>query len=437
MQAVKRLSLYLFLGLLAYMPLHIFLSTWLGTTFGALEFAKAAKDVVLVVGFLAAVVAAGKKGLLRGWLVYLILAYAALTLLLALLKPTETDAEILGVVYNTRFLLFFLYAAVLSRLFDRTELRRAALRAVLAAATVVLFFGVIQYTVLPDDALRHVGYTRGNGVLPAFFIDDKPDLERAMSTLRDPNSFGSYIIIVASLALAALLRKRAPKQLTVGLLALSGLSLLYTFSRSAWLGMAAAALTVIALHYGPRGKEALNKRGKQIGFIAAGLVIVGLASLYTMRNTYLVQNVIFHADESTVLEDPNQLRSRFFRESVEEIVEQPLGHGPGTAGLASIKNESQGVRLTENYYLQIAQESGMVGLVLFLAIVGLVGWQLFHLASRSPGSTLALALFASLVGLSITNLFVHIWSNEAVAYTWWGLAGLSIMKSDKPAKGRR
>ena len=131
--------------------------------------------------------------------------------------------------------------------------------------------------------------------------------------------------------------------------------------------------------------------------------------------------MVFHADESTVLEDPNQLRARFWQESIEDIVQNPFGSGPGTAGLASIKNDVQGIILNENYYLQIGTEVGVVGLAIFLAILATTAYRLWGVQGIA-----AAGLFASFIGLAFTNALVHIWSNEAVAYTWWGLAGLGI-----------
>ena len=58
-----------------------------------------------------------------------------------------------------------------------------------------------------------------------------------MSTLRDPNSLGSYIIIIGSLALAGLLKLKnlGAKKAAQGVIALCVLCLWFTFSRSAWI----------------------------------------------------------------------------------------------------------------------------------------------------------------------------------------------------------
>jgi O-antigen ligase len=165
--------------------------------------------------------------------------------------------------------------------------------------------------------------------------------------------------------------------------------------------------------------------------IVAGVVLLVLAgAAVSAKDTYFVQNVIFHADESTVLEDPNELRVRFWSESWQSAVTDPLGHGPGTAGLASIRNDVQGTVLNENYYLQILYEVGFVGLLLLLAIIGVVGLLLYN-TFRHEKNTVALGVLAALAGLLVTNFLVHIWSNEAVAYTFWALAGLYVVAVKK------
>lgn len=421
-------GLYIFYGLLAYMPLHILLSTWVGTSFGVLEAAKVLKDVVLVGGFLIVLLSSAHKSwfrqLAKSKFVWAILLYALWTLILAMVRPTDQDAEILGVVYNLRFLVFFLYGFLLARLHDTDSVRRMSVRIVLVAGAIVVGFGLIQYTVLPDDALRHLGYQRANGVLPAFFIDDKPDLERVMSTLRDPNSLGSYLIIIAPLAAAGLFvykiarDKLAPSLLLAG----SVFCLWFTFSRSAWLGFVAAMVVFFLLTDSTLKIELYKRKAVLIPGLVIALAMV-LAGLVAYKDSYLVQNVILHADQSTVLEDPNELRIRFFRESLEGIKDDPVGSGPGTAGLASIRNDKQGTELNENYYLQIASEVGIIGLGLFMAILLAAGRRLYDMRHDSY---IACALLASFAGLLITNFLVHIWASEAVTYTWWGLAALTI-----------
>lgn len=421
-QKALSITLVIFLGLLAYMPLHIFLSTLIGANVGGLAILKVLKDVVALIGFMTVLAISLRKPWFKGWirqkLVILIVVYTSLTVLMAVIKPTDQDAEILGVAYNLRFPMFLLYGWLLSQHLSVVMIRAKAIKTVLASSIVVVLFGIFQYVFLPNNALTHLGFTTANGVFPVFFIDNKPDLERVMSTLRDPNSLGSYLIIILSLITAKLATGKKKQR---RLLAIYGLAtilcLLFTFSRSALLGL--VATVVLGLVYASH-RFGLQRYTRSIGLVLGIGIILSTGGLVVARNTYFVRNTIFHSDAATVEEDPNQLRLRFFKESIQDIKDNPVGRGPGTAGLASIKNKIQGTVLTENYYLQIAIEVGVVGLLLFLAILILVYRRLLFCKSDPA----VIALIASFTGLAVTNLLVHIWSNEAVAYTWWGLAGL-------------
>lgn len=425
MKRLRKPAEWIILGLLAYIPFHVLLSTWLGTSFGALTAAKIAKDVIALAGFLLAAVAVSKMDLRRlaaDKLMWLIGGYGLLTIILAIMRPTEQDAEVLGVVYNLRFLVFFLYGLLVMSWQKDNLLLKKALKIILVAGLIVSLLGVFQYLLLPDAALQSVGYSKQNGTPAAFFIDDKPNLERVMSTLKDPNSLGSYLIIITALVAALALRaKEKLRQKYLIIILLCTVCLWLTFSRGAVLGLVLAIAALTALQ--PGSRKYLGKYKKVIAISLVTLLIVVTGGLTIFKDSYVVRNVIFHADEQTVLEDPNELRLRFWRESISGIADDPFGSGPGTAGLASIRNQAQGTELNENYYLQIASEIGIAGLLLFIAIIAVLTKRLYGLRELP----IARGLLASLIGLLFTSLLIHTWSNEAIAYVWWGLAGLVVV----------
>lgn len=425
---LAKASHYLFAGLLIYMPFHILLSTWAGTTFNILPAAKIFKDLVLVLAAALVIPAVAEKRLHRQFLkspiVILGLAFGFLNLLLFLLKPTDLDAALVGLTYNTRFIVFMLLALALVWVGEIKTSYKAA-RFILTSAAATIVFGLLQYFVLPSDFLTHLGYARENGVLPAFFIDDKPDLPRIMSTLRDPNSFGSYLLIPFSLGLSLAAFKQVKSWYIWALLSGTLACSVLTFSRSAWAGAAIVIGAVVLGSFKQLGAK--TKKIYLVGIIATALLALSATAL---RHTYLFKNVVFHADEQTVLADPNELRLSVWRDSVNKIAKNPLGGGPGTAGLASIKNDQSGTSLNENYYLQVGQETGVLGLALFIGIIFLCFKFLWQQIKKTP-DYLALALIASLAALSFTNLLVHIWANEAVAFTWWGLFGIYYARKSR------
>lgn len=150
-----------------------------------------------------------------------------------------------------------------------------------------------------------------------------------------------------------------------------------------------------------------------------------MVGVLALRNTYVFKNVILHSDESTVLADPNELRVQLQRDALYEIADDPEGHGPGRAGLVAIGHPKGGV-LTENYYLQIGYEVGVIGLLLFLVLLAVT---VRKVSEQKSGSILGLSIFTSFWAYAFVALLIHLWSNEAVAAQWWLLAGVVIAKN--------
>lgn len=440
-----RLSYFLFLismFFIVYMPLHVFIAQSASLLTGGLSVWKAGKDVLIVLLVPLLLATAYRRNLFKGkyfWHFALGGAYVLIHLLFVLFDSgDDTYSAIVGSVYNSRLLAFLLLGLVVgtAKLGER-YLKWLLTLAVLIASAVALF-GVLQYF-LPPDLLTHVGYSLERGVKPLFFIDDKPDFPRVMSTLKDPNSLGAYLIAPILLCGYSYFKRQVNEKLFIRpfkqgtLLCLTGIMLLalgLTFSRGAVIAM---TLSTVTLLYIVTGQRVLSFVKKRWIYILASLLLV-LFFAFLIRNTYVFQNVFFHADQATVLEDPNELRVSLFRNVVDDIGRTPLGHGPGTAGLVSINNPKGGV-LTENYYVQIAYEVGWLGLTLFVAILSLIACQLYKIARKSPASAV---LFASLIGYLFYSLLIHLWSNEAVALQWWLLAGvvLGLSKNDSKKQSK-
>jgi hypothetical protein len=64
----------------------------------------------------------------------------------------------------------------------------------------------------------------------------------------------------------------------------------------------------------------------------------------------------------------------------------------------------------------------MFRLILFVLINVGVGVLLY--ARRDD--PLALSLLASLIGITLINMFSHAWADDTLSYVWWGLAGVAL-----------
>lgn len=421
MQRAKQIPFYFCLALLVYMPLHVFLSQSLSLFTGGLEFWKIAKDIVLAAMTVFAVCLVwglGKATKLWYWLLGIALAYGFLHLgLWAAHSDVYRDSAILGLTFNMRLpaLLMLGYsAALLKPDFSRSSL----IKVLLIVSTVIAGLGILQYF-LPKDILTHAGYGLDRGVRAAFFIDDNPAYPRIMSTLRDPNSLAAFLLLpITYLALLlGRMREARYRWWIGGALLIQGAALLLTFARSAWIGLALSLLLAGMWQY----------RQKVVQFIlrfwlVLAVIIIALGlGIYSQRQTTFYQQYVVHSSNDDDL-DSNDYHRIFLQRGLEGINAQPLGHGPGTAGLASIQ-DPKGSFLTENYYVQIGYELGVVGLLVFLLLNALVYWRL--LPQRRQ--LLVVALLASFWGYIVMNTLLHTWSNEAVVTQWWLVAGLLLL----------
>lgn len=417
--------------LLVYMPFHIFLSQWLSTYTGSLDFWKIAKDVVLFGAIILSALLVFLQNGFKNRLFWIFFGLSALYFLihLAVWQGNSDDVSgrpaLLATAYNGRL---FGYAILgwATGIVSRKYLDiKAVFRIAIFISTLVCLLGILQYY-LPKDFLTHFGYSLERGVKPAFFIDDKPDLPRIMSTLRDPNSLGAYLILPIAVLVGAWLKKPRLRMMLTGLLLLHGLALLLTFSRSAWVGAVVAAGIVFVWHFKDKTKTILKNYWPYVVAAVAALLI----GAFLLRDQYFVQNVIFHSDENTQLADSNSLHAQFAENGLRGIIDQPLGHGPGTAGLVSIQTSN--VVLTENYFIQVGYEVGILGLALLLFLMFYI-CRLLYLR----GDFYSQALLAAFAGITFCGLLLHTWSNEAVACQWWLLAGLVIgARNTLPAKKR-
>lgn len=421
MDKLRKAPLWIALGLLVYMPFHVFLSQSLSLVTGSLDVWKIAKDVVLFFGlgltvFLVLWTGAYKKNKDYTTFLALGLAYGFLHLLIWLInKDISTSGAVLGTVYNSRLVCYALlgWGAVLVYP-GKVSINRTA-KLILMVSTVVCAIGILQH-LLPKDILTHLGYSLERGVKPNFFIDDKPDLPRIMSTLRDPNSLGAYLILPITLLSLAWARRPKARTLLSGLLLLHVWALFLTFSRSAWLGaMLSVGLALLWTH-----KEQTKQFTKKYWlFLVVGLVSL-LVLVFALRDQYVIQNVVFHSDENTQMTDSNNLHVDLAKQGIDGIVDDPEGHGPGTAGLVSIRTKTD-VVLTENYFIQIGYEVGIVGLGLFVWLMAFLLHQLWRIKT-----TVSTAQIAGFLGITVCSLLLLTWSNEAVSATWWIFAGLAV-----------
>ncbi len=409
--------------LIAIMPFHAFLSIFVGSLIGHQALIQAWKEFLIVIiciliaGFLLA------KPKLRQPLFrpinLTIGAFILLSLGISLLNHNiGSKAFWYGAKTDLEFLILFVAAQLVST----KNLQRRLIVVILTTSAIVAGFACLQATILDKNFLNHFGY--GTSTLAPYQLIDPalPNNIRVLGTLAGPNQLGSFLILPICLMLYLLIRKRWLLMLLP--LLISSFALLHSYSRSAWIGtLLAIALTAVL--------SLSRKLGLAIAATGLMLLIVATSQRQSLFNKYpQLQYFILHSQSTgNLVKTSDQGHAESLQQGLRAVEQHPLGLGLGSAGPASF--QSKATLITENYYLQLAVEVGVVGLLLFLLINWLLARDLFM---HKTSSDLAIPCLSALAGIATTSLFLHAWTDSSTALIFWGTAGATIATLSSPKR---
>ena len=256
-----------------------------------------------------------------------------------------------------------------------------------------------------------VGYSRVTGV--------QVDAVRAGSLLFQAITLGFFLLLPLSLALHRWLRRSEPRLLLA--IAGSGAGALLTFTRSAVLG--AAVLVLSAVWALPAGVG--NRRAKTLvtsaGVVASGLWLassIGLLERFASATARTDVSTQKHLDRSL--------------EALRVLLDRPLGLGLGTGPTTSGRTDTATSLVAENSYLQVGLEVGVVGMLLFTALLALVVVAAFRRARTvTDDGGLVGGVAAAALGLFVGGFFLHVWTNIPTSWTFWAVAGLALPAADR------
>lgn len=407
---------------LLLVPFHAFLTVWLSSAVGHYTALRLWKEfiLVLIVVYALCVILHDRnlgRRLWSNWLTRLIVVYATVILICGFVglasHSVSSKAMWYGILVDLRFFVFFMAIMVLAAKDD--WLGRQWQKLLFIPAIIVAAFAILQFLILPYDFLKHFGYGDST-ISPYETINHNIHHIRVASTLRGANPLGAYLVLPISLATILWFKLKSQRfnlaLIWIGLV----LALTFSFSRSAWIGAAASLVLAAWISF----KSARVR--ENIGWVLAGLLLSTAILTYALRNNLAFENAVFHTDRnSTIAVSSNEGHSAAFKSAIKDIAHQPQGGGVGSAGPQSVYNNHQ-ARIAENYYLQIGQEAGVIGMLLFVGICIILAVKLYRLRA----APLASALFVSLIGISFVNLLSHAWGDDTLAYVWWGLAGICL-----------
>ncbi|MBQ6808778.1 MAG: O-antigen ligase family protein [Firmicutes bacterium] len=260
---------------------------------------------------------------------------------------------------------------------------------------------------------------------------------RVFSITGSPNILGSLMVLFAPICASGIYYCRKPivKFLCLGLVGCCLLTLLFTFSRGAWIGMIVAVL-LFALF--------VDKR--LIALMAAGIsaVLVAVPSI-TSRITYLFTQDF--AEASAI--GGRAMRWELGRSLLTE--NNPwLGFGLGRyGGAVAMQNkildptETFDYFYLDNYYLKTMVEMGYLGFIFYcLLLLALVIWGIRAIQqsgprlSTLPGDALqrgignkrilAVSLFSGMIGVLVHCLFENIFEEPFMSSYFWAMAAMLL-----------
>lgn len=294
------------------------------------------------------------------------------------------------------------------------------------------------FLLLPAQALEWLGYSETHSLYlahkttSAFQLVGGTNIRRLQSVLSGPNQAGIWLLIPFSFLWAFSLHVLAsPKKvlkhnsILIASILLVGSAIFMSFSRSAWFGVV-CIIAYTAWQY--RNNTILRPYIR-----AAGLLVLVIA----VGTSILFSEVLFRKiSNSGHIQKPI--------EAIHTIVQNPLGLGLGAAGPAShavsdsctevaagsslswsepypelcifadgtqIKPTDRQCNcaiITENWYLQVGVEAGVLGMITFLYLL----YCIFK-AIRTHSQ----AVFYACISTATAALFLHAWEDSAVVYT--------------------
>jgi hypothetical protein len=368
---------------------------------------------------------------------WLILILAALGVLSVLYGTRNFNQALWGL--RTDFEFFIVYFLARSIIKNKNQLK-ILVASVLGTGLLVILFAILQIYYWPADFLVRFGYILlpwvPGGPLQAY--QTVGNLIRIISTFSGAIQLGPYlaILILLSLSLLLFIKSKIIK-VFLGLFSILCLFPLYhTFTRSAWLGLLVGLFILFLIIVQDRFKKisASSKsphqkfwcRGKKvISIVLVTVFLVGLilGTFFLLKSAAPSGPTYF--DELIYHRASTYEHWQSITESLKIIKNHPFGLGLGKSGLVTLRFDQR--FLSENWYLQIATEMGILALAVFIGIMVIFIRSTYRLYLKAQDpfiKALSLGVLLSFICFSIVGLFLHAWGdNTVVALTFWILAG--------------
>lgn len=260
------------------------------------------------------------------------------------------DSIIQRLIYGFKYEGFFLLVMLTGLTLPQESLNKKTLflKTAFVSGLVSIILGLVLHFIITPDNLTSIGYRNdwstfyNNQSLAYCQKIEHNETCRFQGVFSGPNQAGANILLYFTLLLILSKKLAFDKKTTITCSIILATALFFTFSRSAWLAFFVGIL-LLGIY-----KKELKKF--MIGTLVASLIL-GLTTFLMMP-------------EKIIRMGSNSDRILFWIDSIKYFVQNPiLGFGLAESGPASrfINKEL----ITENWFLQIAINFGIVGLSIF------------------------------------------------------------------------
>jgi len=268
--------------------------------------------------------------------------------------------------------------------------------------------------------------------------------ERINASFHTANGLGAYFVPIIGLALSllysALVQKRS--WFIGGLLAILSFFLLtalcWTFSRSAWVGYLISLGILFLLDY---------RKVLFIGSLILVFIFIFSPSLNHVRHLFLINDdpkaterfVLPSYDIKEVLKFRGSGRLVYWEKAISIIRSSPVtGTGLNTYAMVIRLDPNPQVRnwYAHNCYLQMAAETGLLGLACFLYLLFVLLWQCFrhcHQVENSWDLAILQGAISGLCGFLVQSFFDNTFYNVQLGVLMWLFFGLMVALTRLPA----
>jgi O-antigen ligase len=290
----------------------------------------------------------------------------------------------------------------------------------------------------------------------AFFTQVQPDLVRINATLPDPNTLGSFLVLLLPIGLIVALERPGGGWLAAIWSVVAVYCLVRSVSRTAWVSVAVVAVAATAVAgwwpslLGLQLSAVTTRRLRRVlaaVLVSAGLAVTtisvgGVAHVGYRDARSPLDMLVFTLDARRRVDDLLPARSDHWRAAVDIWRDFPL-LGAGTGKYVLLKSRylpearARWMAFTEphNYYLKLLCELGVVGLAAFLGVLGSIGAQARRAwsAADRAGRRRVAAVVAATIGFLLCLLAQDPLTLREMQYVFWTVVALLVLEARERA----